>query len=101
MHDVDVFFVTTFRAFATANARYQFGSRTRRPKLNYFAQRTLIQTSSLLFIRWAALDLRSRSESKAIEPDKTLGIGLAIAASLLKARHRRIIQGISRFTTND
>ncbi len=62
MHYMDVLLVAAFRAFATTSARHQFGSWARRPELDYFAQRTLTQTSSLLLRRCTVLDLRQRSE---------------------------------------
>jgi len=49
MHDVDVFFVATFRAFATASAGHQFGSWAWRPELDYFAQRILLPSFLPLF----------------------------------------------------
>ena len=62
MHYMDVLLMAAFRAFAAASARHQFGSWARRPELDYFAQRTLTETSSLLLRRCTALDLRQRSE---------------------------------------
>ena len=36
---MNVFFVAALRAFAAASARHQFGSRSRRPELDNFAQK--------------------------------------------------------------
>ena len=91
MHNVDILLVAAFRAFATASPRHQFGSRARWPELDYFTQRSLSQASLLRFLRSATLDLCECPESQAVEPDKALGIRLAIVTRLLKTCHGGIV----------
>ena len=89
MRDVNVHLVIALGTFL-ARTWHQPRCRSRGPELNHFAHGVVPLLAAAL--GFGTAQARQRPQAHRVEPDETVRVGLPIAAGLIEARQRGVVQ---------